>query len=128
METLFALLTIVGIGTLVLAAILLPVVVSRLPVDYFNGGTPLFKTSHPGLFIIRNVIGGFLVLIGFVMLILPGQGVLTILAGLIVMDFPGKKRIEVFIAHNALVFRSLNWIRSKNKKPPFDPPITIDST
>lgn len=115
-----------GIGslaTLVLAAILLPIIVIRMPADYFvNDRQPKPRSgwSLAGL-VVRNILGGVLVLAGILMLVLPGQGVLTILIGLTWMDFPGKLRLEQAIVRRPTVAKALNWIRARWDKPPFEP-------
>ncbi len=52
------------------------------------------------------------------MLALPGQGLLTIIVGLIFLDFPGKYRLERKIIGNHAIFSGINWIRDKAGKPP----------
>jgi hypothetical protein len=82
---------IVFVGTL----IAIPFILVRLPEDYFDVRVPRawMKDHHPALrvigHIIKNVAGALFVLAGLSMLILPGQGVLTILIGLSLL-FPGK--------------------------------------
>ena len=51
------------------------------------------------------------------MLILPGQGVLTIITGLIFLDYPGKFKFERLLVRNKLILNSMNWIRRKLNKP-----------
>lgn len=53
------------------------------------------------------------------MLVLPGQGLLTIVLGLFLMDFPGKFYLLDVILHNKAVQHSLNWIRRKGNRPEF---------
>jgi hypothetical protein len=53
------------------------------------------------------------------MLFTPGQGILAIIVGLFLMEFPGKKRLERKIIENEITFRALNWMREKFKQPPF---------
>ena len=53
------------------------------------------------------------------MLILPGQGILTILIGLFLMNFPGKFKLERKLIAMPKVLKSLNWIRTKAGKEPF---------
>jgi hypothetical protein len=45
------------------------------------------------------------------MLLLPGQGVLTILIGIVLLDFPGKYRLERWAVRHRPVYRSINWLR-----------------
>ena len=51
------------------------------------------------------------------MLILPGQGVLTIITRLIFLDYPGKFRFERSLVRNKLILNSMNRIRRKLDKP-----------
>jgi hypothetical protein len=52
------------------------------------------------------------------MLFLPGQGLLTMITGLLLIDYPGKFRLERKIVNTPAVLKSLNWLRAKAKKPP----------
>ena len=70
------------------------------------------------LLIGKNLLGGLLVLSGIAMLVLPGQGLLTIAMGLLLMDFPGKHRLERRIVRTRPVLRSINWLRRKAHKNP----------
>lgn len=103
--------------------------VIRLPANYFTeeGRRPLetFK-QHFALrmvtLLVKNLLGVVLLLAGLVMLLVPGQGLLTIAVGLILVDFPGKFRLERWLATRQPVWRSLNWLREragreKLKKP-----------
>jgi len=71
------------------------------------------------LLIFKNIAGFFLLLVGFIMLFIPGQGILTIIAGLSVMNFPGKRKLEIKLASREKVMRGLNWIRDKGQRPHF---------
>ncbi|GAC36330.1 hypothetical protein GPSY_0692 [Paraglaciecola psychrophila 170] len=53
------------------------------------------------------------------MLVLPGQGLITMLIGLSLLPFPGKDKMEQNILSRKSVRTTLNWIRVKAKKPPF---------
>ncbi len=52
-----------------------------------------------------------MILIGIAMLVLPGQGTVTILIGLAISNFPGKFAIEQRIANQPAVGNTLNKIR-----------------
>ena len=56
------------------------------------------------------------------MLITPGQGILTILAGIFILDFPGKFKIELYLIKKPSVLKTLNWIRQKQNVPDFQIP------
>ena len=68
------------------------------------------------LFCLRNGVGLVLLAAGIAMLILPGQGVLTMLVGFSLMDLPGKHRLLEKVVGNKKVRQSLNWIRRKGGK------------
>ncbi|MCA8952971.1 MAG: hypothetical protein KDE27_25900 [Planctomycetes bacterium] len=114
----------VGIGTIVLAVVLLPLVVVRLDADYFVA-TPKQLASHRTfgrwLFLIaRNLVGSVLVLVGLILLLLPGQGLLMIFGGLLMMDFPGKRRLELAIVRRPAILKLLNGMRTKRGHAPFE--------
>lgn len=68
------------------------------------------------LFCLRNTVGFGLLAAGIAMLVLPGQGILTMLIGLSLMDFPGKHQLLDEVVQNRKVQQSLNWIRRKGGK------------
>lgn len=107
----------------------IPAIITRLPADYFNhewrraakpAGTP--RVLYYGWLVLKNLIGAVLVAMGIAMLVLPGQGVLSVLIGLSLLNFPGKYHVERYIVSRKVVFRSLNWIRRRANKPPFRTP------
>ena len=96
--------------------------------DYFiqKRTTPSIKELHLVSWIIvkiiKNVIGLALFLAGIVMLITPGQGLLTVLIGLSFLDFPGKRKLERNIICRPSIHKSINWIRKKANRPPIKIP------
>ncbi len=112
-------------GLLVIAGgLLLPVLIIRMPADYFlHDESPLpWNHRHPAaraaIRCARNLLGAVLLLAGVVMLVTPGQGLLTILAALSLVEFPGKRRWERRIVATPFLLRTLNAIRRKARKPP----------
>ncbi len=116
----FAWIGIASFALLLASLLLLPVVVGALRTDHFVRPTRVHR--HPVLWVLRNVAGGLLITVGVAMLVLPGQGLLTILAGLALAEFPGKHRLERFLARQPAILRTLNWMRKRRKKAPFEPP------
>ena len=118
-----------SLATLVISIFVLPVVVSRMRSDYFlpnRDEERSFGHLHPALrwtgLILKNLFGSILFIAGVLMLGLPGQGILTILMGLMLLDFPGKQRLELWLVRLPAVERALNWIRKKNHRPPLEIP------
>lgn len=69
--------------------------------------------------IAKIILGLGLLVCGILMLVLPGQGLITILIGLSLLPFPGKDQMEQRILSRKSVRSTLNWIRLKAKKEPF---------
>ena len=105
-----------------------PWFVSRVPSDYFSRrerqrmgmrSRPKSAVRMLGA-IARNVVGYILLVLGVLMLVLPGQGVLAIIVALFLIDFPGKHRFERRIIAYAPVFRALNRLRTRAGRPPLE--------
>ncbi|MFT4512857.1 MAG: hypothetical protein ACI91B_001557 [Planctomycetota bacterium] len=113
---------VVSLASLVLCAVLLPVIVLRLPADYFASArddqAPPRAAMAWLLRISKNVLGVVFLLAGIAMLLLPGQGVLTILIGLMLVNFPGKRSLERRIVGRPSILKLLNGMRAKRDLPP----------
>ena len=70
------------------------------------------------ILILKNLVGYSLILGGIVMLVLPGQGLFTIIIGLILSNYPGKYSIEKKFIAIPKILKSINWLRKKSNKPP----------
>jgi hypothetical protein len=64
------------------------------------------------------VVGLVFLLAGFAMLFLPGQGILTMLIGISLMDFPGKRMLERKLVGRPAVLKTINMMRAKFDRPP----------
>ena len=71
---------------------------------------------------LRNALGVVLICLGLAMLVLPGQGVLTLLIGLICVDFPGKRRFERWLVSRPAVAHGINRLRRRAGQPPLELP------
>lgn len=115
-------LVIASAAMLALAVVLGPLIVTRLPHDYFVRPHPdptAPRTSRRvALVVLKNFLGGILILAGVAMLVLPGQGLLTLLLGLVLMDFRGKRALELWIIRRAPIQKSINWVRRRAGRPP----------
>jgi hypothetical protein len=124
-----ALSIVMAVGTLVV----LPIIVARLPADYFTrdqrptgGRTPTMTLRLLSL-VGKNLLGLVLILAGVAMLVLPGQGILMVLIGLMLMDFPGKRALERRLVQQPSVWQAINWIRAKAHQPALQMPVSSPS-
>ncbi len=113
-----------SIAMLVTSVLALPWLIARLPAEYFArvSRPDLRETdlrAHPVRRILKNALGAVLAIAGFAMLFLPGQGLVTLLVALTLLEFPGKARLERRLIENESVFSALNWVRRKVNKEPF---------
>lgn len=117
-------LTVASVIGFVGSLIAIPWILIRLPSDYFDMRVPRhwMKDHHPVLrvigLIIKNILGMVFFLAGFLMLFLPGQGLLTMLIGISFMDFPNKRRLEARIVGQRTIFSAINTMRRRFDKPP----------
>jgi hypothetical protein len=108
------------VGTLVA----IPIILVRLPADYFDVRIPRpwMENHHPILrvagHLVKNIVGVVFLLAGLAMLLLPGQGILTILIGLSLVEFPGKRRLEAKLVGQPAVLSTINKMRAKFNRPP----------
>ena len=103
----------------------LPWLVAQIPEDYFLSDKrqpTQWKDHHPLVRLLaligKNLVGFGLILAGILMLFLPGQGILTLVMGALLMDYPGKFQLERKIVKTPAILKGLNWLRAKANKPP----------
>ena len=123
-ENLVEIFFILGISSLVIlviSALSIGYFIKKIPHDYFlndKRDTSQYKNKNLFLWVIaitfKNLIGYCLILGGILMLVLPGQGLLTILVGLMLSDYPGKFKLEKRIIKTRLILKTINWYRSKS--------------
>jgi hypothetical protein len=118
------LITVVSLALFVGTLLAIPVFVRRIPVDYLTRAQlppdRFHRSQSAGRFlsrILRNLLGVMCIMAGVLMLVLPGQGLITILVGIMLVDFPGKFRLERRFLLQPTVFRSINWMRAQVNQP-----------
>ena len=117
---------IIFLATFLISLGIVTFILVRLPPDYFQQTTERkFLNQRQGWVRIaatvgKNILGVILILIGIVLSLpgVPGQGILTILLGVMLLDFPGKRRLEEKIVSRPKVRESINRLRHKFGKPP----------
>ncbi|MFN2417222.1 MAG: hypothetical protein ABR603_18950 [Pyrinomonadaceae bacterium] len=115
-----------SVVTFVLSIAVVTVVLVKLPANYFHSShaREFLVARHPVLralgILAKNLLGLVLVGFGVVMSLpgVPGQGVLTILLGIMLLDFPGKRALETRIISRPRVQTAVNALRARFDKPP----------
>jgi hypothetical protein len=116
---------IISLLSLIIGFISMPMLVVRIPVDYFShhkrhrmSNSSRHPLTRLAIVSLKNLLGAMLLIAGFVMLFTPGQGLLSILFGLMIMNYPGKYRLECWIINRPLIFSTVNTMREKQGQPP----------
>ena len=116
----------IAIGSFAVSLGLTIAVVIRIPADYFvaehvplpfaGHSLPVRVAARAGL----NLLGLLLVVLGVVLSLpgVPGQGLLTILFGVMLLDIPGKRSIERRIIRRPAILKSVNRLRARYGRPP----------
>jgi hypothetical protein len=115
--------------TFVGSLVVLPIVIIRMPADYFVQSRPApdsWRARHPAIRfavrLVKNLFGVVFLLAGLIMLVTPGQGLVSLLVGLSLLDIPGKRAWERRFVSYPQVHRVLNAIRAKAGQPPLELP------
>ena len=126
-----------GMSLVLLAGslVLIPVLIARMRPDYFVAANPdehtwlgRHRVARATARALKNVLGGALLLAGVAMMVLPGQGIITVLAALSLLEFPGKRALELRLIRKTYVSKAINWIRAQSGHPPLIIPAASDDT
>ncbi len=113
-----------SIVSFVASLIAIPIILVRLPPDYFceRSSKGWLNSRHPILRILllglKNLAGVILIVGGLAMLVLPGQGLLTLLIGVSMTDFPGKRTLERRLIGRPAVLKAINAVRQRFHRLP----------
>jgi hypothetical protein len=99
----------------------------RLPADYLRTvRQKSVRGANRGLFfragtVLRNLLGALLIFIGVILSLpgVPGQGLLTVLVGILLLDFPGKHKLVRKVLSRPSVLKAVNRLRKRFSRPPF---------
>ena len=122
----------VGLGVLIVAVTfvvatgVVSFVVVKLPATYFHPDhdREILKDKHPAIrwagIIGKNLAGVILIVLGVVMSMpgIPGPGLVTILFGVMLVDFPGKRRLEHKLVSQPRVLKAINDLRKRFDRKP----------
>lgn len=100
--------------------------VVRLPETYFCDppGHSRLRERHRILYgilrIAKNVLGGLMVAVGALLTLpgVPGPGLVLILLGVSLTEFPGKRRLVRNLVRRKSIHGTMNWLRARFGKPP----------
>lgn len=125
--TLFRWFVALSVITFIGSMILVPYLLAQLPADYFSHRRRHrtdWAYRHPFVrFLVKsgkNIGGVALIMAGALMFIPPGFGTMTMFAGLVLMDFPGKYKLERWAVNRKPVLHAVNWLRARFAKPPLE--------
>src|SRR6476659_7733791 len=98
----------------------------KLPADHFSKSrkTTFWAGPRPAIHaakvIGKNIAGVLLVALGIVLSLpgVPGQGLLTVLLGIMLLDFPGRHRLEQKLLSKPRIVNTINRLRERFDKPP----------
>jgi hypothetical protein len=113
--------------SLVISSIACIFVIVRLPENYFHPdrdeSTPQDRPRWRRLLsmAVKNIIGVGLVVLGLLMSLpgVPGQGLLTMFMGVVLLDLPGKRALERRIISTPAILKACNRLRNRFGKKPF---------
>ena len=112
--------------------LVVPLLVLAMPADYFIRDLRRGYRLHPVHLlrtVLKNLLGLVVFLAGLLMLVTPGQGILTLLIGLGMLNFPGKRRLELHLVRRPGVHAAIDWIRRRGGRAPLIvPPVTLPSS
>jgi hypothetical protein len=100
--------------------------VIRLPATYFCDAYPrdVWGDRRPVLrwagLLLKNLLGILLIVLGGIMAVpvIPGPGILMLVLGVMLLDFPGKRRLEQWLVRRATVLNAMNRLRQRYGQPP----------
>ena len=118
----------VSVVSFIVSIVLTPILILRIPPDYFSHERRhrVLAKQHPiirfVLIAAKNMLGIVLILAGLALFVLPGQGLITMLVGLLITDYPGKFALERWLVLRRRVLPTLNWLRTRYGRAPLRTP------
>lgn len=97
----------------------------RMPADVFLRERVVDPTPRGRLKrLARNTLGTLLIILGLVLSLpgVPGQGLLTVLLGLVLLDGRGKRKLELRLLQRPGIRRSINRLRQRFGREPLQLP------
>ena len=116
------------VGSFLLNLAIVSIILVKLPANHFSKSrkTKFWSGPRPAIHaakvIGKNIAGVLLVALGIVLSLpgVPGQGLLTILLGVMLLDFPGRDRLEQKLLSKPSIVNTINRLRGRFGKPPLE--------
>ena len=116
------------VGSFFINLAIVSIILVKLPANHFSKSrkTKFWSGPRPWLHaakvIGKNIGGVLLVALGVVLSLpgVPGQGLLTILLGVMLLDFPGRDRLEQKLLSKPSIVNTINRLRGRFGKPPLE--------
>lgn len=129
-QTVLALVGVLSLVVFLGSLVVIYLILIHLPQNYFvyihRSSTAIPFADYPALriiyLVIKNILGGVFVLAGLAMLVLPGQGIISIVLGLSLLSLPGKRRLVRRLVGMPSVLQTINRLRRRAGKPPLQAP------
>lgn len=120
------LVVVVSLFIFIASIALLPILAAAIPEDYFfprkqrilQQRTKLYGAFLVFVLILKNFFGFILLIAGLIMLVTPGQGLLTIFFSFLFINFPGKRRLELALVRRPSLYRAITALRRMRGRPP----------
>lgn len=114
-----------SVALFIASILIIPPLVVRIQPDYFahperpqSPWAQRMRFVRISILIGKNLLGGLMMIAGLAMLVLPGQGLLTLFVGFLLIDFPGKYRLEKWLIRRRYILGPINWLRLRRHRPP----------
>ncbi|HET7286069.1 MAG TPA: hypothetical protein VFI71_01320 [Pyrinomonadaceae bacterium] len=114
----------VFLGSFLLNLGIVSLILVKLPKDHFKSDNSRRVTGSNATIRVlkvigKNVAGVLLIALGIVLSLpgVPGQGLLTVLLGVMLVDFPGKDRLEQKLLSRPGIINTINRLRGRFGKP-----------
>jgi len=116
------------VGSFLINLAIVSIILVKLPANHFakSRKTKFWSGPRPAIHaakvIGKNIGGLLLVALGVVLSLpgVPGQGLLTILLGVMLLDFPGRHRLEQKLLSKPSIVNTINRLRGRFGKPPLE--------
>lgn len=116
------------VGSFLINLAIVSIILVKLPANHFSKSrkTKFWSGPRPWLHaakvIGKNIAGVLLVALGVVLSLpgVPGQGLLTVLLGVMLLDFPGRHRLEQKLLSKPSIVNTINRLRGRFGKPPLE--------